>query len=379
MHGVLAIAAKDLRQRLRDRSLILIAVVVPFTLAAIFGLTLHDVGSGRVHFSYAFVDQDHGVGAQLFEKRALDEAERRGIARVRKVSTLEEGRRLADRGSVAATFVLRRGFTPAVVGRRRATVEVIGDIDKPLGTLVGRSIAEIFAGRVNATRLTAAVLPHRRVTTPPSLVALRDVTAERKDLDSATFYSAGMAVFFLFFAAQAGVLSILEERRDGTLARLLVAPIARSAVLLGKTLTTVVVGVASMVTLALAARFLLGADWGGPAAVALLIVAGVLAATAAMTFLATLARSAEQANTWAAIVALVLGMLGGSFFPVGRAGGLVEKLSLLTPHAWFLRGLERSAAGEGIGAVVGPVGAILAFAGVCSLLALLRVGRLTRP
>lgn len=379
MNGVLAIAAKDLRQRLRDRSLILIAVVVPFTLAAIFGLTLHDVGGGRVHFSYAFVDQDHGVGAQLFRKRALDEAERRGIARVRKVSSLEEGRRLADRGSVAATFVLGRGFTPAIVGRRSATVEVIGDVDRPLGTLVARSIAEIFAGRVNATRLTAAVLPHRRVTTPPSLIALRDVTAERKDLDSATFYSAGMAVFFLFFAAQAGVLSILEERRDGTLARLLVAPIARSAVLLGKTLTTVLVGVASMVTLAVASRFLLGADWGGPAAVALLIVAGVLAATAAMTFLATLARSAEQANTWASIVALVLGMLGGSFFPVGRAGGLVEKLSLLTPHAWFLRGLERSAAGEGIGAVVGPVGAILAFAGVCTLLAMVRLGRLTRP
>jgi ABC-2 type transport system permease protein len=134
-----------------------------------------------------------------------------------------------------------------------------------------------------------------------------------------------------------------------------------------------------MVTLAVASRFLLGADWGGPASVALLIVAGVLAATAAMTFLATLARSAEQANTWASIVALVLGMLGGSFFPVGRAGGLVEKLSLLTPHAWFLRGLERSAAGEGIGAVLGPVGAILAFAGVCALLALVRLGRLTRP
>ena len=45
------IAGKDLRQRLRDRSAFLVAFVVPFVLAAIFGLTLHDVGSGHVTFS----------------------------------------------------------------------------------------------------------------------------------------------------------------------------------------------------------------------------------------------------------------------------------------------------------------------------------------
>ena len=37
-----------------------------------------------------------------------------------------------------------------------------------------------------------------------------------------------MAVFFLFFTVQFGVTSLLEERNDGTLARLLAAPISRA-------------------------------------------------------------------------------------------------------------------------------------------------------
>ena len=39
----LLIAGKDLRQRLRDRSALLVAIVVPLVLASIFGLIFHDV------------------------------------------------------------------------------------------------------------------------------------------------------------------------------------------------------------------------------------------------------------------------------------------------------------------------------------------------
>ena len=52
-----------------------------------------------------------------------------------------------------------------------------------------------------------------------------------------------MAVFFLFFTVQFGVASILDERRDGTLARMLAAPIRRSSVLGGKLLTSLVLGI----------------------------------------------------------------------------------------------------------------------------------------
>jgi ABC-2 type transport system permease protein len=157
---------------------------------------------------------------------------------------------------------------------------------------------------------------------------------------------------------------------------MLVAPIHRETVLAGKLLTSLVLGSVSMLVLALATHFLLSAHWGNPLGVLMLIAAGVLAATAVMTLVATLARTPDQAQSWQTMVALVLGMLGGAFFPVAQAGGLLATLSLATPQAWFMRGVEDMAGGAGVGAVLGPVAAILAFAALTGALAFMRLGRL---
>ncbi len=381
MPSALLIAGKDLRQRLRDRSALLVAIVVPLVLASIFGLIFHDVSGGRVTFRFGLVDQDRGPAAQAFETQALRPLERDGLLEVRHEPNLAAGRRAAADGRVAATFVLPAGFSAAVGHGRPAQLRVLGDVDQPIGTLVAESIAQSYASRIDTVRVAATALGSSdagsaRFASTPAPVTLADVSTGSRQLDAGTFYAAGMAVFFLFFTVQFGISSILEERRDGTLARMLVAPIARSSVLAGKLLTSLALGVISMVVLALATHFLLDAHWGNPLGVAILIGAGVVAATAVMALVATFARTPDQAGTWQAMVALVLGMLGGTFFPVAQAGGLLGTLSLATPQAWFLRGIEDLAGGAGPGVVLGPVAAILAFAAVTGSLAFLRAGRL---
>ncbi len=380
MRAALVIAGKDLRQRLRDRSAIAVAFVAPLVLASSFGLVLHDVGSGKLQFRYALADQDRGAVAQQFEKHVLGSVERSGIATVERTKTAAEARRLVEDEKVAAAFVIPRGFSDAVLTGRPATLEVVGNAQAPIGTLVAQSIARGFTNRVDAVRVAAAATrapdPEALVEKVPEPLRLVDVTAETKQLDATTFYAAGMAVFFLFFAVQFGVLSLLEERRDGTLARVLVSPVRDASVLGGKLLTSLVIGTVSMAVLAVATHFALGARWGNPLGVAMLIVAGVVAATAVSALVCTFARTPDQAGPWLSMVAVVMGMLGGSFFPIAQVGGLLEKLSLATPHAWFLRGLENLSGGAGPAAALGPTGAILAFAAVVGSLAWLRSGRL---
>lgn len=372
MRVALTITGNDLRRRLRDRSALLVAFVLPLALAAIFSVTLADVADEDVTFTYALADEDGGRAARAF---------RTGLAQVDVVELTD------DRESAAATFRLPRGFSADVAAGRPARLDVVGDVDQPIGTLVGRAIAERYAGEVRAVAASVvaargagdpAELAERaaRVTSP---IALEDVTATRKELDPKTFYAAGMAVFFLFFTVQFGISSVFEERRDGTLARLLAAPVSRRSILAAKLLTSLALGVVSMTVLAAATTLLLGAEWGDPAGVAILIVAGVLAAAGVTALVATFARTQEQAGSWQSIVAVVLGMLGGSFFAVSQAGGLLASLSLLTPHAWFLRGLAELTAGGGPVKALPAAGAMLVFALVTGLLALARSGRLVRP
>jgi ABC-2 type transport system permease protein len=386
VRAALLVAGKDLRQRLRDRSALLVAFVIPFALAAVFGLTLS--GTGDVTFRFGLVQLDDGESASFFRREVLAGLEREDLARVRRATTVAEGGRLVDEGAVDATFVVPRGFSAAVARGERARLEVVGDPDRPIGTLVARSIAQSYASGLDAVRVAVAAdlragersLPPaelgRRAAALATPVVIDDVTAERKELDVNTFYAAGMAVFFLFFAVQFGVSTLLDERRQGTLARLLAAPIRRGAILGGKALTSVVLGVMSMGALAVATSLLLEAHWGNPLGVALLIVAGVIAATALTALVATFARTPDQAGYWQSIVAVVLGMLGGCFFPVYQAGGWLELVSLGTPHAWFLRGLGELAGDAPPEAAVGPAAAIFAFAAIAGALAVRRVGRL---
>jgi ABC-2 type transport system permease protein len=391
MRAAVLIARKDLRQRLRDRSALMVVLVIPFALAAILGLTLGNTGAGSVKFKLALYSRDSGAPATAL-RSVLSELERKGVIQLRSASSLAQAHSLADSGAVAAAFYIPPGFSRAASSGAGAVLTVIGDPNQPIGTLVARSVAQSFASELDGIRIAVATVTHGgggTQQTPaqlaaaaqalPTPVAIRDQSAKRKELDPKTFYAAGMAVFFLFFTVQFGIASLLDERREGTLARLQAAPIGRPMILVGKALTSLVLGVLGMAALALASSLLLGAHWGNAFGVALLIVAGVLAASAVMGLVVTLARTPDQAGYWQSIVALVLGMLGGTFFPVYQAGGVVEKLSLLTPHAWFLRGLRDLAGGASASAALGPTGVILIFALVCGAGTLARAGRLIEP
>jgi ABC-2 type transport system permease protein len=185
-------------------------------------------------------------------------------------------------------------------------------------------------------------------------------------MDQPTYYAASMAVFFLFFTAQLGSLSLLRERRDGTLARLVAAPIPPWSIVLGKAFGTLVLGLGSMAVLVIATRLLLGATWGAPLGVALLVVAIVVAAMGITALVTTLARTEEQASGWNAILAITLAILGGAFFGISQAPDLLRQLSVLTPHAWFLGGLNALA---GPSATIAEVGQ--------SVLVLLAMGLVT--
>lgn len=389
MRHALLIAARDLRERARDRTAYVLAIVLPLGLAGIFTLILGNISGDSQLFTYAVADADRGVVARAFTDDVLRKAAGSGAIELRTVSSAQEARALVEDGTATAAFLLPAGLTEDIQAGRAARIEVVGDVDAPTGTDVARSLARAYTDRLDAVRTAVAATVHSGVTTPPAELAataaaalpqaaVAEDTTGRRQLDAKTQYAAGMAVFFLFFAVQPGVTGLLDERRNGTLARLLAAPVRRSSILAGKLLTSVVVGVVSMAVLVVASSLLMRAHWGHPVGVAALVLSGVLAATGAMAVIAAIAKTSEQAGGWQAIVAIVLGALGGAFFPVTQAGGLLEQLSLVAPHRWFLRGLA-DLAGGGVAAILPSVAAMAGFAVVTGTVALVLFRRVVRP
>jgi len=394
--AAIRIALKDLKQRVRDRSAFMWGIVVPLGLAAIFSLLFGPITDFEATFAVA--DLDGGEVSARFVQQ-LHALEDEGVLTLETADSAAAAEALVEDGSVDAAFVIPAGFSEAVAGGAKVAVEVVGNVDRAIGTQVARSIAAGFAGEintVNAAACTALMVPVEECADNPALgplvagaqadpafaagpAVLVNAPAANKELSSETYYSAGMAILFLFLTVQFGVLGLLEEKQNGTMRRLLAAPIAPRSIVVGKALTSFVLGAVSMTVLVVGTTQLLGAEWGDSLGVAVLVLAGVIAAMGVMFVVAAFARTPEQASNLQTIVAFILAMLGGTFFPIARVGGIVADLSLITPHAWFLRGLGDLAAGGGVGAVFPAALYVALFGIVTGGLAQFRIGRVLEP
>jgi len=370
---------------------LLMAVAAPLGLAFLFSAMIPN--EDTFHTTYAVVDLDGGQVARGLVDGPLAGLQAAGVADLVTKTTEADARAAIDAGDVAAAIVIPAGFSDAVTAGRQASLRVVGG-SSTLPAEIARSVLVGFGSQITAVQVAvgttiaasgvspdpaqAAELAQAAIAAPPPIEVTAGETADRS-ASTKTFYGASMAVMFVFFAAQFGVLGLLAERRNGTLARMLAAPIAPTTILLGKVLVSLVVACVSMTVVVVATTLLLGADWGDPLAVAALILAISLAATGIATLVVGFARNEEQAGGFIAIVALVLAVFGGSFFRMSQAPEGMAALSVLTPHSWFLRGIDDLAGGGGI-AVVAPSLAVLATIGlVTGGLGLLRAGRVVTP
>lgn len=371
MQAALTIAAKDLKERLRDRSAIVLAIAVPLGLAFVMNLTSGPITGQAFSTEVAVADADGGSVSQAFSGM-LTEIEEAGWITVSEASDFAGAREMVANDEVSTAYLIPDGFSDAISQNREAAITVVANPDQPIGAQVGTAMAEGFVGEVNAVRLSVATALALGADDPGTLasaassesapIVLASGQTEGRGFDFATFYATGIAVFFLFFTVQFGVLSIIEERENGTMPRLLVAPISKQSILVGKLAASFLMGVASTVVLWLATTLLMGADWGLSIGVLILIVAGVAAAMGLTAAIATFATTAEQAGAITAFIVVVFGVLGGVFFPVARISGAFVVVSRLAPHFWLMDGFQRLSAGEGIVDILPAVGAVLLFA-----------------
>jgi len=397
MRSALIIAAKDLRQRARDRSVYVFAIVAPLGLAAIFGFVFNPISDADFTATFAVANVDQGPLAAPLVDGVLGGLAEDGNVRLVEAASAEEATRLVEGDGeradqdVDAAIIIPAEFSARVQTGRPAELRVVQNVNSTLASTLALAIVQEYArqldyvqgavttlGSLDPTRLADAAAIAQRAGATPSPVSVRDVSATVKQLDNTTFYTAGLASFFLFFTVTFGVNSLLEERHAGTLSRLLAAPLPKWSIIFGKAITSFGLGLVSMLILIVATTFILGADWGNPIGVGLLVVAATASAIGVMAMVSALARTSEQGAVFSSIAAVVLGILGGTFFPISQAGGVLASLRFVAPHAWFLQGLGDLAGGS-IGDTVPAISALLGFAAVTSGIAVPLLRRRLNP
>jgi ABC-2 type transport system permease protein len=374
LRGAWTILRKDLTLRIRDKSVWLFAFVVPLGLTFLFSSIFPDMGELEVRAGV--VDLDGGPVADGFVDGVVPSLVEAGVLADAVVLDEAAARARLEEGSLEAAWILPAGFSEAATAGQEARIDVLVAAGRTLPGEIARGVAEVYARRIEQVGLAIGVeLGAGSPPDPALLAAVAEAAAgveelvtlrpeERGDgqpLDAVSYLAAGMAAFFVFFVVQYGITGMLEERDQGTLARLQAAPIPPGAIQLAKVAGAFLLGMTSVTVLTLASTYVLGASFGPPLGVVILLLALVLAAMGVMALVGQFARTAEQAGNYQSVVAVVLGLSGGVFVPIASDAGVIRILTSISPHGWFLRGMtELSVSGRWV-VVLPAAAAILAF------------------
>lgn len=399
MTKLLLIGIKDLKIMFRDRAALILILLAPFLLTLGMGFVTGrfsgDNSSSVLNIPIVIVNLDNdSLGNALVDIFNSDELA--DLVEPTSSGDPEAARLLVDEDEVAAAIIIPAGFTQSVIPQNENSapneevkIEFYSNPSRPTSAGIIKGIVDGFVARMDEMQLSGMTSVSQLIISgrispqdagrvgdemgarlrqndegaadDATAITLNTSTTAGEDVefDVLSFFAPGMALMFLMYTVSYGGRSILAEKSQGTLSRLLVSPTNTMQVLGGKVFGIFLTGAAQMLILIGASALLLQLKWGNPLGVVLLVLAAVFGATGWGMLITALARTPAQVGSVGSAVMLIFAMLGGSFFQIDNFPAAVQTLGRITPNAWAMDGFTTLALGGTLTTLSPPILALL--------------------
>jgi len=357
LRQVLTIAGAELQRRLRSKSALITAFVAPLAMAVVFGLMLGNTSDDGAAFVIGVVDNASAPQSSAIMASLVASSGEQGVTFV-ELAHLEAAEIGVDGEDVYAAIVVGASD----VGADVPELTVLVNPANPLSGQVAQSIATSIATSIE--------------TGGAASVELQSLPIGGRDFDASAFFGASMAILLLFFATGAAAQSVLEDKENRTLDRMLSGPTTLWSILIGKVVAVAALAIVSFVVVWMVTTIVFGAQWGSAPAVLLLIVFTIIALSGVATFVGGLASTAQQATTLTAVVTFGLSLLGGNFTGPADAPAALRSIRGFTPNGRALEAFtELSVDSSSIGSIASALVVLLGFGVVFGAIGLLSVRR----
>jgi ABC-2 type transport system permease protein len=345
---------KEFRQMRRDRFTVAMLVGLPSVQLLLFGYAIRTEVRHvpMVVLDHSKTQESRALVTLLTNTQNFDVAGR--------VEGQDEVDALLARGRVKAALVIPPDFSHDLKRGRIPSAQVVVDAVDPLAASAAISAAGL-ASRTGIAGLT------RGEAEPEAPLDVRVRPRYNPGLVSAYNVVPGLVGVLLTMTLVAITsMALVRERERGTLEQLIVTPVTRSSVILGKILPFVIVGYVQMSVILALGHWVLGVPLRGSLPLLYLLTFPFIVAVLGVGLLiSTVVRTQTQAMQLSTFYMLPSILLTGFMFPREGIPLAVRLLGNLLPMTYYLevvRGIALK--GVGLSEVWAPALVLVGFAGL---------------
>jgi ABC-2 type transport system permease protein len=356
---MLKLFRKDLKLFFHDQRSVILTFLLPLILISLFvfaygGIGEFDGRSEPVRMLVADLDQTVSSKAIISSIDTLEDVKTF-------ISDSVKSRELVIRGDYACALIIYKGFQDSLNAGNRAPIEIVYDRSREMEIavlqqnlistlmsstskiIVNKTIENYLKGQFpfidkNMSDNIARTATGNDKNVPA--IKWTSVVGEKNDTKLGLIQAvAGTAILMLLFSVAGVGTSILEEKENGTINRLLYSPLKGSTILYSKMLFAFFISVLQLTTMFLFAWLVFNMDLSVNApGLILMITATSFAVSSLGIFLAAIAKTRQQAQNLSTIIILVMSAIGGSMIPLFIMPAVLQKIALLSVNYWGIQG-----------------------------------------
>ncbi|MET0389444.1 MAG: ABC transporter permease [Polyangiales bacterium] len=332
MNRLLAVAWKELIQLRRDRLTFGMMIGLPVMQLMLFG---YAINTDVRHMPTVIYDQDHSSEARDLVERLAITGFYDIVGAVRDYDEIGRALRL---GRARVALIIPPRFGEAQRAGRPASAQLVVDGSDPQ-TVASATQTALSLGAVRALELSTLRLSERGQLTPGEPISIEPTTWYNPELKTAIYVVPGLVgVILTMTMIMFTSMAVVRERERGTLEQLIVSPVGRVELVIGKILPYIAIGYIQMSLILFVGRLVFRVPLSGSLALLYVLASAFIAANLALgMFFSTVAKTQQQAMQMSFFFLLPNILLSGFVFPFEGMPRPAQWLSQALPLTHFLR------------------------------------------
>ena len=348
------IAWKDTMELYRNKFGLVLLVLMPLFMMGMIGFIYPTSTNSVSNMPVAIVNQDAGfhnstVGSQVFVSVLEQINEKTDMLKLTSVATPSDLRNSIENGNLEGGIIIPSNFTASLLSGEQGTVIIVTDQSNPqisatmqtllssvfgeMGTMVAQQSVQSLSPQITANESLAIVQPYK--------VQTQGIVPGKTNYFD--FVAPGIMAMTVMMSVMTGLpAAISQEKEVGTMDGMMVAPINRLSIILGKTLAQTLRGLLQGVIILALAIGLFGVTiQGNLLLVFALLLLGVFSFVGLGIVLTSFAKDQQTATMLVTTLIFPMMFLSGVFFPIQQMPWYMQDISKVLPLTYATSALRK--------------------------------------